>query len=290
MSNTERQSDQPSHEHRSLMRLGLAIAGLLIAVVVVAGCGDDDSGDAVDSDPAGVPTTTVELSVCEPPEPAPSTTTATAWGTVVTGVVYRDPAATDSACEASTVDVFVPDTFTGRPAVVLLHGIDRNGDGVEGTPLDAFGEEIARLGATVFRFGWQTSDGWSSLSADDLSCMGPFVQARAVEYGADPDKVVIVGFSMGGEAASKRLSHGCRAPVWSVTVSMDRATGGRDQPTRGRADRVQAMRQSLRRLWVAQMSFHSLSTAARPRWATVRIPRLCLICAKTGSIEAARFL
>ena len=83
---------------------------------------------------------------------------------------------------------------------------------------------------------------------------------------------------------------GCRAPVWSATVSMDRATGGRDQPTRGRADRVQAMRQSLRRLWVAQMSFHSLSTAARPRWATVRIPRLCLICAKTGSIEAARFL
>ena len=53
---------------------------------------------------------------------------------------------------------------------------------------------------------------------------------------------------------------------------------------------VQAMRQSLRRLWVAQMSFHSLSTAARPRWETVRIPRLCLICAKTGSIEAARFL
>jgi acetyl esterase/lipase len=86
--------------------------------------------------------------------------------------------------------------------VVLLHGIDRDGDGVEGTPLDAFGEEIARLGATVFRFGWQTSGGWSSLSADDLSCMGPFVQARAVEYGADPDKVVIVGFSMGGEAAS----------------------------------------------------------------------------------------
>ena len=84
---------------------------------------------------------------------------------------------------------------------------------------------------------------------------------------------------------------GCRAPVWSATVSMDRATGGRDQPTRGRAGLgVQAMRQSLRRLWVAQMSFHSLSTAARPRWATVRIPRLCLICAKTGSIEAARFL
>ena len=51
MPNTERQYDQPSHEHRSPMRLGLGLAGLLIAVVVVAGCGDDDSGDATGSDP-----------------------------------------------------------------------------------------------------------------------------------------------------------------------------------------------------------------------------------------------
>ncbi len=37
MPNTERQSDQPSHEHRSLMRLGLALAGLLIANMSYAG-------------------------------------------------------------------------------------------------------------------------------------------------------------------------------------------------------------------------------------------------------------
>ena len=43
MRSTERQADQPSPEHCSLMRLGLAIAGLLIAVVLVAACGDDDS-------------------------------------------------------------------------------------------------------------------------------------------------------------------------------------------------------------------------------------------------------
>ena len=51
MPNTERQSDQLSNGHRSPMRLGLALAGLLIAVVVFAGCGDDDSGDATGSDP-----------------------------------------------------------------------------------------------------------------------------------------------------------------------------------------------------------------------------------------------
>lgn len=53
MPSTERQADQPSPEHCSLMSLGLAIAGLLIAVVLVAACGDDeaasDQGTGVDA-------------------------------------------------------------------------------------------------------------------------------------------------------------------------------------------------------------------------------------------------
>jgi len=75
------------------------------------------------------------------------------------------------------------------------------------------------------------------------------------------------------------------AAAWLSTVGLflfgggvvERA-GGRDQPARGPGRLVvQAMRQSLRRLCVAQMSFHSVSTGGRPRWETVRIPRLCLI-------------
>jgi len=52
----------------------------------------------------------------------------------------------------------------------------------------------------------------------------------------------------------------------------------------------QPARYTFRRLWVAQMSFHSLSAAARPRREIVRIPRLCLTWANTGSMVAARFL
>ena len=41
---------------------------------------------------------------------------------------------------------------------------------------------------------------------------------------------------------------------------------------------------------MAQKSFHSLSAAASPRLVIVRIPRLCLIWANTGSMLAALFL
>jgi len=58
----------------------------------------------------------------------------------------------------------------------------------------------------------------------------------------------------------------------------------------GQAGAGALRRQSLSRLWVAQTSFHSLSTAARPRRERARIRRLCLIWAKTGSIDAERFL
>ena len=46
-------TDQPGHAHRSPMRFRGA-AALLVAVLVLAGCGDDDSSAAAASDPAAV--------------------------------------------------------------------------------------------------------------------------------------------------------------------------------------------------------------------------------------------
>ena len=45
---------------------------------------------------------------------------------------------------------------------------------------------------------------------------------------------------------------------------------------------------SFKRLWVAVMSCHSLSTAARPRRKNPGILRLCLVWAKTGSTNVDR--
>lgn len=45
--------DRPGCLRRAPMRLRFA-AGALVAVILLAGCGDDDSVDSADSDPAGV--------------------------------------------------------------------------------------------------------------------------------------------------------------------------------------------------------------------------------------------
>jgi hypothetical protein len=58
------------------------------------------------------------------------------------------------------------------------------------------GEKLAGLGSTVFSFGWQTTNGFSADSVADLSCVGPFIAARAAGLGADPNTVIVVGHSM----------------------------------------------------------------------------------------------
>jgi acetyl esterase/lipase len=100
------------------------------------------------------------------------------------------------------VDIYVGDENDGGPIVVLLHGYGSSGAGGPDDYLGPLSEEIAGLGSTVFYFGWQTTSGYSAGSAADLSCVRPFVAARAAECGADPDKVIMVGHSVGAELAS----------------------------------------------------------------------------------------
>ncbi len=119
---------------------------------------------------------------------------------VVEGETHRESADADGT--GSTVDIYVGDTSIGGPSVVLLHGWGQSGPGRPADELGPLGEQIAHLGATVFFFGWQTGRGFSSDSIADLSCVGPFVAARAAEFGADPDNIVVIGHSMGAEAGS----------------------------------------------------------------------------------------
>lgn len=51
---TKPEPNQPGGSNRATTRVALAAAGLLIVGVLLAGCGDDDSAAAEDSDPAAV--------------------------------------------------------------------------------------------------------------------------------------------------------------------------------------------------------------------------------------------
>ena len=181
------------------------VAALLAATVLMAACatntGSADSSTSSQPDPVTtvVPTTTTQpgpvttLAAATTTQPTPTTTLdATTGVTVVQGEPYRQP----SDGDPSTVDIYLADTSAGSPTVVLLHGWGRIPS--EGPDLDLgpLAEEIARLGSTVFYFGWDTYGGFSADSASDLSCIGGFVTARAAEYGSDPNTIVVIGHSM----------------------------------------------------------------------------------------------
>ena len=178
------------HEPGGLMVSVAARDCLLVASIALAACGG--SGQSTNS------SASAGSEAVTPSTPASSVADSGVF--VVEDEMYRKSAEADG--EGSTVDVYVGDGSEGGPVVVLLHGFGRSGPGRPDVHLGPLGERIAELGVTVFNFGWQSTWGFSADSVADFSCVGPFVAARAAEFGADPDKIIIVGHSMGAEAGS----------------------------------------------------------------------------------------
>jgi len=184
----------------ALVRAACAVAGL---VLVVACGGVVESSDSVISSPSSLVTTTAPIvspTVLPTPLPTPTPTLMAALVLVVEDEVYRESTSADGP--NSTVDIYFGDETERGPVVVLLHGFSVSGAGIPDVDLGPLAEEIVRLGSTVFYFGWQSTFGYRPDSVGDLSCVGPFVAARAAEFGANPDNIVVIGHSMGAETGS----------------------------------------------------------------------------------------
>ena len=186
------------------------VASTVVMVLIVSACSssEDDASATTASRPPS--TTTTAATTATNTAPATTATTSSTEAltseqfvevSVVQGEFYRLSA---DGSAASTVEIYYSsDTSDDRPAVVLLHGWGGPGGTGPAVPLGPMAEEITKLGATVFYFKWHTNGGFNADSAADLSCIGAFVTARAAEYGSDPDRVIVIGHSMGGEAGSK---------------------------------------------------------------------------------------
>ncbi len=186
------------------------VASMVVMILIVSACSssEDDASATTASRPP--PTTTTAATTATNAAPATTATTSSTEPltseqfvevSVVQGEFYRLSA---DGSVASTVEIYYSsDTSDDRPAVVLLHGWGGPGGTGPAVPLGPMAEEITKLGATVFYFKWHTNGGFNADSAADLSCIGAFVTARAAEYGSDPDRVIVIGHSMGGEAGSK---------------------------------------------------------------------------------------
>jgi len=133
------------------------------------------------------PTTTTTTTV-------PPTTTTTAPPTTTTIAAARHVAFTSIL----SLDVY---GSTG-PTVVLFHG----GGWVSGTPDDIapLARTIADSGAVVFNAPYRLvlDGGGFPMTFEDAACAVRFAAAHSAEYGGDPSRLVVVGYSAGAQIAA----------------------------------------------------------------------------------------
>jgi predicted esterase len=195
-------------------RIVMATAmGMLLAAGTLAGCGDD--GDGL----AGRPDAPLEI-------------------TVDRKVVYSG----DPDTPFGWMDVFHPVDPGPWPVVVFLHGagdptfgpsIDYGPHTSGGCPpdcenfYDAHLTHLAQQGAVAF-FAATEYRANTDLGqvVDDLSCIGPFVAARAGDYGGDPAHTVVSGHSRGATLGAALAFSG-----FSATPDAECVAQGDARPT-----------------------------------------------------------
>jgi predicted esterase len=107
-----------------------------------------------------------------------------------------------------SLDVHAPDeeTLGGWPVVILVHGLmQEKGDFAN------LSEAIAAQGAVVFIVDWPIYSGESVVRkngaklremSESLVCAVRFANEHAVDYGGDPGRVILAGFSAGAGTGS----------------------------------------------------------------------------------------
>lgn len=103
---------------------------------------------------------------------------------------------------STTMDVYLPDmTGVGRPAVMMIHG-----GGWKLFSKDAYTKQAERLAGAGFvaaTINYRlVPEGRYPLLIQDCVCALAFLRSRADEWGIDPDRVAVLGYSAGGHLAS----------------------------------------------------------------------------------------
>lgn len=103
--------------------------------------------------------------------------------------------------DATTLDLYLPDDGRLHPTVMMIHG-----------GAWTFGDKrhFARMGARLARSGWAAAsvnyrllpEGAYPNMFQDVGCALAFLQDHAVDYGIDPGRIAVMGYSAGGHLAS----------------------------------------------------------------------------------------
>lgn len=152
----------------------------------VAGCGDESDDDARLAESSVASTTVVEPTTVSEEQTVPYFTT------------YEGPGTEPNMLR------FVPSGDGGWPVVVLLHGQGMDGDAMEPVAT-ALAERGLLVYAPTYRLvlagvrGEQLESGqWAGETLlGDLACAIRTARVDAADQGADTDRLVLVGYSMG---------------------------------------------------------------------------------------------
>lgn len=103
---------------------------------------------------------------------------------------------------STTMDVYLPDMAgKGRPAVMMIHG-----GGWRLFSKDAYTKDAKRLaeaGYVAATINYRlVPDGQYPLIFQDTVCALAFMRSQADEWGIDPDRIAVLGYSAGGHLAS----------------------------------------------------------------------------------------
>ena len=191
-------------------------AVLAVVLLAAAGCGasNDPAENSVDPPATSEMTATEEFEV-------PVTET--------TSIVYMTVDGADLL-----MDVFAPEGEGPWPVVVSFHGCCGDPEGKDIPPTVSVAEAAAAQGMLVFTPTWLRFDDIPLTSAtpveaaDRAACAVALAQQLAPEYGGDPTRTVVDGFSAGATAVLGLASDGPRSePVAGC------ATNGLPTPATG---------------------------------------------------------
>ncbi len=102
---------------------------------------------------------------------------------------------------ATRMDIYSPDGASAAPAVMLVHGGSwkRGGRG----DFTVTAKRLARSGYVAATIEYRLGEaGVFPAAARDVFCALAFLRAHAQEYGLDPTRVAIMGYSAGGQLVS----------------------------------------------------------------------------------------
>jgi acetyl esterase/lipase len=119
-----------------------------------------------------------------------------------TGSTVEHDIVYDARFDETKLDLYLPDNHElARPAVMLVHGGSWTGGDKD--QFFRMGPRLADSGFVAASINYRlVPDGVFPRNVQDCICALAFLRGHAAEYGIDPDRIAVMGYSAGAQLAS----------------------------------------------------------------------------------------